>query len=64
MTVAVGGGLTLVLQESAEPTGPNRWERSTPAPLLRPDGDTACLPPTPLPTEDGLHDHACIVTRE
>ncbi len=64
VTVVVGGGLTLWLQESAEPPGPYRWEEATPTPLLQQDRATACPPPTPLPTEDGIFAYACIVTND
>ncbi|MFG2127686.1 hypothetical protein ACGFNV_07790 [Streptomyces sp. NPDC048751] len=41
VTVAVGGGLTLWLQDSAEPPGPYVWENydpsEAPAPLLQLD---------------------------
>ncbi|MBG0852570.1 hypothetical protein I2W78_12150 [Streptomyces spinoverrucosus] len=64
VTVAVGGGLTLWLRESAEPPGPSRWEEAPPAPLLQLDTSTACPPPTPLPTDDGIHAYSCIVTND
>ncbi|GEC07470.1 hypothetical protein SSP24_51250 [Streptomyces spinoverrucosus] len=62
VTVAIGGGLTLWLQEPAEPPGPYRWEEATPSPMLH--QDSACSPPTPLPTEDGIFAYACIVTND
>ena len=54
--VAVGGGLTLALQEESEPKGPYVWENrddSPPAPDLRGvpgrRDDHSC-PPSPAPT--------------
>lgn len=56
IAVAVAGGLTLWLQDSAEPPPPARWERADPsgepaAPLLK---ATAC------PHEDGATVAACV----
>ena len=49
--VVVGGGLTLWLQDSAEPPGPYSWEESSPTPEL-PDGwETMC--PTPSVDPEG-----------
>ncbi|MFD8226679.1 hypothetical protein ACFV16_21200 [Streptomyces massasporeus] len=42
LAVAVAGGLTLWMQDSTEPAGPYRWERTEP-------GDAQHLPPCPTP---------------
>ncbi|MEV4789889.1 hypothetical protein [Streptomyces tuirus] len=42
LVAVVAGGLTLWLQDSAEPPGPYGWERTDP-------GDAQHLPPCPTP---------------
>jgi hypothetical protein len=44
VTVVVGGGLTLWLQDSTEPERPGGWEKNqeSPAPLLRYDLPSSC----------------------
>ncbi|MFD9937209.1 hypothetical protein ACFWZ6_29240 [Streptomyces massasporeus] len=42
LVAAVAGGLTLWMQDSAEPPGPYGWERTDP-------GDAQHLPPCPTP---------------
>ncbi|MGP4083373.1 hypothetical protein [Streptomyces sp. KR55] len=63
VTVIVGGGLTLWLQDSAEPPEPyGRQESSpTPTPLSEEDGNTVCPRPTPPPDEGGVYDYACVI---
>ncbi|MCX4883519.1 MULTISPECIES: hypothetical protein [unclassified Streptomyces] len=55
ITVAVGGGLTLWLQDSTRPRPPVGWERENPsepaAPLLK---ATAC------PIDEGATAYACV----
>lgn len=46
--VVVAGGLTLWLQDSAEPPGPYVWEQSSPTPGLTEEGASTC----PTPSED------------
>ncbi|WP_406332779.1 hypothetical protein [Streptomyces sp. NBC_00203] len=58
VTVVVGGGLTLWLQDSAEPQRPSGWEeneenKDSPAPLLRLD-DLPSSCPSIKKGEDGL----------
>lgn len=45
--VVVAGGLTLWLQDSAEPPGPYGWERESPTPSLPEGWETACSRSTP-----------------
>ncbi|MFD7433457.1 hypothetical protein [Streptomyces sp. NPDC059861] len=59
VTVAVAGGLTLWMQDSVEPSGPYRWEKATPTPLLQQDRYTAC-PSAPTPAGDG-HAVLCVL---
>ncbi|MGC9543032.1 hypothetical protein [Streptomyces sp. UG1] len=47
--VAVAGGATLWLRDSAEPPGPYRWENAGPTPSLPERWRSAC----PTPDEDG-----------
>ncbi|MFD7279822.1 hypothetical protein ACFV80_22925 [Streptomyces sp. NPDC059862] len=63
VTVVVGGGLTLWLQDSAEPPEPYGWEESspTPTPLSEKDGNTTCPRLTPPPDEDGAYAYACVI---
>ncbi|WP_330307231.1 MULTISPECIES: hypothetical protein [unclassified Streptomyces] len=55
VTVVVGGGLTLWLQDAAEPERPGGWEKNqeSPAPLLRLD-DLPSSCPSIKKGEDGL----------
>ncbi|KOT38869.1 hypothetical protein ADK41_15440 [Streptomyces caelestis] len=65
--VIVGGGLTLWLQDEAEPPSPARWERTEPDPTpVLPEGwETRCPVPEPSPgAEDGLVAIACRVTTD
>ena len=55
--VVVAGGLTLWLQDSAEPPGPAGWERSSPTPSLPEGWESACAGATP--DEEGRT--ACLV---
>ena len=52
--VVVAGGLTLWLQDAAEPPGPSRWERSSPTPELPEGWESACPSPTTDPDGDRL----------
>ncbi|MFF4501892.1 hypothetical protein [Streptomyces sp. NPDC001401] len=59
IAAAVGGGLTLWLQDSTEPRPPARWERADPseepaAPLLN---------ATECPHDDGATAVACVYAR-
>lgn len=45
--VVVAGGLTLWLQDSAEPSGPYGWEESSPTPSLPEGWKSACAGATP-----------------
>ncbi|MEU9169886.1 hypothetical protein AB0D34_19110 [Streptomyces sp. NPDC048420] len=45
--VVVAGGLTLWLQDSAEPPGPYGWEESSPTPSLPEGWESACAGATP-----------------
>jgi hypothetical protein len=62
--VAVGGGLTLWLQDSAQPPGPSSWERAEPTatPSLPEDWEGACPTPTIDPDQDGVVAVSCLVT--
>jgi hypothetical protein len=65
--VIVGGGLTLWLQDAAEPPPPAGWERSGtgPAPDLPEDRETRCPVPEPPPgVEDGVVATACLLTTD
>ncbi len=46
--VVVAGGLTLWLQDSAEPPGPYSWEENTPTPAVPEEWPSTC----PTPTSD------------
>ncbi|MFI6489973.1 hypothetical protein [Streptomyces sp. NPDC050564] len=64
VAVVVGGGLTLWLQDSAEPQGPRVWEqnkdhRKVPAPLLRYD-DLPSSCPRVEDGEDGICAYATL----
>ncbi|WP_240797813.1 hypothetical protein [Streptomyces sp. F001] len=63
VTVAFGGGLTLWLQDSAEPPEPYGRQESSPAPtpLSEEEWNTACLRPTPPPDENTVYDYACVI---
>lgn len=56
VAVAVGGGLTLWLQDSEAPHGPYTWQRDTsgetPAPVLSQDAERGCPSPTASPYDD------------
>ncbi|GHG96771.1 hypothetical protein [Streptomyces lanatus] len=56
MLVAVAGGATLWLRDSAEPPGPYRWEYASPRPSLP---EPVCTDATP--DENGRG--ACVVAR-
>ncbi|MEZ3177776.1 hypothetical protein KYY02_03320 [Streptomyces pimonensis] len=67
VVVIVGGGLTLWLQEKAEPPAPAGWERAEPssAPVLPGDWETHCPTPEPPPdVEEGLTAVVCRVTTD
>ena len=49
--VVVAGGLTLWLQDSAEPPGPYSWQESSPTPGLPEGWASTC--PTPTTDPDG-----------
>ncbi|MFC8434978.1 hypothetical protein [Streptomyces sp. NPDC057253] len=49
--VVVAGGLTLWLQDSAEPRGPYGWQESSPTPGLPEGWASTC--PTPTTDPDG-----------
>ncbi|WP_256979640.1 hypothetical protein [Streptomyces sp. NRRL B-24085] len=48
--VAVAGGLTLWLQDSAEPPGPYGREESSPTPELPEGWESMCPSPSPSPS--------------
>ncbi|WP_406197374.1 MULTISPECIES: hypothetical protein [unclassified Streptomyces] len=58
--VAVAGGLTLWLQDSAEPPGPYGREEAGPTPTLPEGRETPC--PTPEPYQGGWIQHLCVFT--
>ncbi|MBC9725346.1 hypothetical protein [Streptomyces sp. TRM68367] len=64
LLVVVGGGLTVWLQDSAEPHryGWEPAETAGPTPSLPEDWEGRCPPPTPLPTPtgDGIVAYACV----
>ncbi|MEV1078830.1 hypothetical protein AB0I98_11345 [Streptomyces sp. NPDC050211] len=61
VAVVVGGGLTLWLQDSAEPPEPYGWEETEdPAPLLRSDVESLCPSATFRPEEDFVCAYATI----
>ncbi|MEU8846043.1 hypothetical protein AB0C70_07340 [Streptomyces sp. NPDC048564] len=47
IAVVVAGALTLWLQDSAQPPGPNRWENADPSPSLPEGRESACASVTP-----------------
>jgi hypothetical protein len=47
--VVVAGGLTLWLQDSAEPPGPYGWQESSPTPVLPEGWHSLCPSPTADP---------------
>ncbi len=53
VAVAVAGGLTLWLQDSAEQPGPYGWEEATPTPSLSATVDWRTLCPSATPAQDG-----------
>lgn len=59
IVVAVAGGATLWLQNSAEPPGPYGWEEAGPTPSLPEGWESAC--PRPTPDEDGAYQSLCLI---
>ena len=62
VAVAVGGLLTLWLQDSTEPRPPARWENADPSPSPSAGRyeSTECPIPTPTPTDEPFY-FACAV---
>ena len=61
LTVVVGGGLTLWLQDAARPSQPPAWHRDEkPAPLLEIDADDVSGCPTEAAVSDDHTDVQCL----
>ncbi|MER5210886.1 hypothetical protein ABT063_09975 [Streptomyces sp. NPDC002838] len=58
VAVAVGGGFTLLLRESAEPPTPYGRQEATPTPSLPEGWESMC--PSPTPDEDGSTAVLCL----
>jgi hypothetical protein len=64
VAVAVGGGLTLWLDDSARPPGPYSWQQAEPSdsPSLPEDREAVCPSPTIDLDGDGVVATSCLVT--
>lgn len=62
VAVAVGGGLTLWLQDAAEPTAPYSGEREEPSPRPSLPEEWGTLCPSPTPDENGRSVVLCAIS--